>query len=922
MDSVKPLVYMSVFFNKQYITLLKLLLTSVKLYSKYENLTFLVITQKDFVDDITNVSNQIGIPLKIHTLEAEDVFQASVSKCRIFEYSEINNYSHILYLDTDIIIKGDLTKLVTNINEEKLYGMETCGLGHPENCGTFFTENVPAINAGVLLFKNTSKIRQTMNDCILFMINFKNSGKQMPCCLEQPFINYFFYKENLLDTKYLQNFVILCNKTFNPENSKNYTVYHFNDPNDKLIQIRNYLLFLQKKSVNNTFLNNPKYVWGNGYIQIKSDNTLITTWGKGTYYWKDSNVIKATFCNYEHNIYFENSFTTFLSVRNGDCDIVKGNLISLVPKYITSFFNEGYLKSNIISGQSNVQLEITNKNNIKFTKTVESQHSNCWFGYELDEGIWQLNVDILSDRPIDFPFLKTRDFFIVQPIEANKLTSITLTINISNTLLYFIFENVITVNFFNIRLYKTPLCEIMETCGTDKGGNILTSWHSYTQYYYSIFNKMQNEPLRIFELGLGTNNINIPNNMGSNGKPGASLYGWRKFFPNSELFGADIDTDILFSNEKISTFYCDQTNPDSIQKLWKTPKLEEDFDIIIEDGLHCFSANVCFFENSIKKLKENGYYIIEDIKHSEKHLFYPKINFWKKTYPNLDFQLLEIPCNLNNHDNNILVIHKTEKYAEKQAMKIHVVMYSEGEPFTTSKKNTLESVINHTNHTVIIHDYNFERIKNCSWFEQIKDLPNIHKIGRRDGYYCVYKIFCALEVYLKMDNNDVLYYLDSSQYYQDGFTENIDKLCSIALEKGFIAGSIGNDIKHKDFSLCYKINVWKKVYPECTTDILERPHILASWFLLTKNNTNTQFMNDWVKWSMYTDSEFKEPLITEHLTVDQSIFNMLVYKYNLHVFYDKNRGHLINKDKNSVLKIINESLNRDKFFVKINTVKM
>ena len=43
-------------------------------------------------------------------------------------------------------------------------------------------------------------------------------------------------------------------------------------------------------------------------------------------------------------------------------------------------------------------------------------------------------------------------------------------------------------------------------------------------------------------------------------------------------------------------------------------------------------------------------------------------------------------------------------------------------------------------------------------------------------------------------------------------------------------------------------------------------------------------MNDWIKWSMYTDEEFKDPFITEHLTVDQSIFNMLVYKYKLPLY--------------------------------------
>jgi hypothetical protein len=205
----------------------------------------------------------------------------------------------------------------------------------------------------------------------------------------------------------------------------------------------------------------------------------------------------------------------------------------------------------------------------------------------------------------------------------------------------------------------TPLCEIMGRNKSDKGNiNINNAWHNYTTFYYSIFKNLQNEKLRIFELGLGTNNINIPSNMGTNGRPGASLYGWKEFFPNSLIYGADIDKDILFNTEKIKTFYCDQTKPDVIQKMWSDNNdLCDNFDIIIEDGLHTFNANVCFFENSIHKLKSNGYYIIEDILLDEIPLFINKINEWKELYKNLTFTLLKIPSQCNPYDNNLIIIH-------------------------------------------------------------------------------------------------------------------------------------------------------------------------------------------------------------------------------------------------------------------------
>jgi SAM-dependent methyltransferase len=210
---------------------------------------------------------------------------------------------------------------------------------------------------------------------------------------------------------------------------------------------------------------------------------------------------------------------------------------------------------------------------------------------------------------------------------------------------------------FTINLAQsTPLCEIMGRNNSDKGHMLITrSWHNYTPYYYKMFESIKDSPLRIFELGLGTNNENIPSSMGSHGRPGASLYGWREFFVNSQIFGADIDRDILFDCYRIKTYYCDQTNPDVIKNMWDEPELKENFDIIIEDGLHTFDANVCFFENSIHKLKPNGIYIIEDIETDKLELWSGQIKEWSKKYDKLVFKLVEFPSHLNSHDNNLLI---------------------------------------------------------------------------------------------------------------------------------------------------------------------------------------------------------------------------------------------------------------------------
>tara|TARA_B110000971_G_C20037666_1_gene515426 strand:+ start:1304 stop:1987 length:684 start_codon:yes stop_codon:yes gene_type:complete len=212
----------------------------------------------------------------------------------------------------------------------------------------------------------------------------------------------------------------------------------------------------------------------------------------------------------------------------------------------------------------------------------------------------------------------------------------------------------------------TELCCIMGKYNSDKGSkDIINSHHNYTIVYNELFKDFKYESLNVFELGIGTINQNLVSAMPVTGLPGASLYGWRDFFPNSKIFGADIDKNIIFESDNIKTFYCDQTNSLDIKNMWNDENLKHYMDIIIEDGLHTFEANVTFFENSIHKLKKNGIYIIEDIDSKPYNngvfQFKQKISEWEIKYPELIFQLLEIPSGGKKErasDNTILIVKK------------------------------------------------------------------------------------------------------------------------------------------------------------------------------------------------------------------------------------------------------------------------
>jgi hypothetical protein len=159
---------------------------------------------------------------------------------------------------------------------------------------------------------------------------------------------------------------------------------------------------------------------------------------------------------------------------------------------------------------------------------------------------------------------------------------------------------------------------LCEKYGSDKGAikdyGHPYPWpsHTYADFYERLFGHCRFEIKNVFECGLGSNNINVASNMTINGKPGASLRVWRDYFPNANIYGADIDRDILFAEERIQTFYCDQTNRSSIASLWDQVK-DVKFCLMIDDGLHTFDAGVALFENSFHMLRDGGVYIIEDV---------------------------------------------------------------------------------------------------------------------------------------------------------------------------------------------------------------------------------------------------------------------------------------------------------------------
>ena len=154
------------------------------------------------------------------------------------------------------------------------------------------------------------------------------------------------------------------------------------------------------------------------------------------------------------------------------------------------------------------------------------------------------------------------------------------------------------------------LAQLFTAKGSDKSVK-----HDYHRIYATLLSS-GDQAAKIFEIGLGSNNLDIVANMGLGGSPGASLRAFREFCPHAEVFGADFDTRVLFEEERIRTFFVDQTKSETFLPLGD--QIGDQFDLMIDDGLHAPNVNLHSLNFFLPRLRVGGYAVVEDIIHAAK----------------------------------------------------------------------------------------------------------------------------------------------------------------------------------------------------------------------------------------------------------------------------------------------------------------
>ena len=167
----------------------------------------------------------------------------------------------------------------------------------------------------------------------------------------------------------------------------------------------------------------------------------------------------------------------------------------------------------------------------------------------------------------------------------------------------------------------TPILQDTEQRGSNislfniaKKYNTDKAEHNYMVRYESIFEKIRFDNLNILEIGVKpeTPGYKLGTKREKPATPGAaSLKTWKEYFPNSNIYGLDIEpTCKNYEEERIKIYIGNQGN-----KLLLTEICHEvgNFHIIIDDGSHVNDLTITAFNNLFPSLVSNGYYIIEDL---------------------------------------------------------------------------------------------------------------------------------------------------------------------------------------------------------------------------------------------------------------------------------------------------------------------
>ena len=118
-------------------------------------------------------------------------------------------------------------------------------------------------------------------------------------------------------------------------------------------------------------------------------------------------------------------------------------------------------------------------------------------------------------------------------------------------------------------------------------------WTHYFDIYESHFEPLRDEKMNILEIGVAG---------------GGSLQMWKEYFPNSQIYGIDIDISCYFQEDRIKVFIGSQRDRTFLQNVINEIGR---VDILIDDGSHLAKDQIATFETIFYYV--DRYYVVEDL---------------------------------------------------------------------------------------------------------------------------------------------------------------------------------------------------------------------------------------------------------------------------------------------------------------------
>ena len=162
-------IFCCVFNQEKYADMFFLLLESIFIYGNLDfDTNILVYTSTHFMKKIkqSHLFDDEKIKFEINDTY-DNIDKACKARLDIFNLPSITNYNKILYLDTDILVKGNINKIFNVCKEDILYVLEEGEIDSNYNFWgkTLFGDEInnyndkTAFTSGILLFNNCKKIK-------------------------------------------------------------------------------------------------------------------------------------------------------------------------------------------------------------------------------------------------------------------------------------------------------------------------------------------------------------------------------------------------------------------------------------------------------------------------------------------------------------------------------------------------------------------------------------------------------------------------------------------------------------------------------------------------------------------------------------------------------------------------------------------